>query len=158
MEQHPKQLFSATIVFFGGAENDYEVSISTRKITSKNDFIAKTSTVAKIGSSPIVQPKKSKNRTNNKPKNNLLTSGRNNRSCEGDFPKTRNTPSDLDQHKEKVKFVSPLDKELYPKRKEVSNKFSKERAEELNYEIDEYMREKESGEKLSINIGTPPKK
>jgi hypothetical protein len=236
MEQHPKQLFSATVVFFEGAENDYEVTISARKITSNDDVFAKSSTVTKgsilknVGSSPIVYPKKYKKRANIQPKNNVLTSsGRNDRSCnggcrcvsfyglresvtendivrlcsdfglvaesvrsmwdhpdkkslfvwmvtqkqandivkeydgreldgktlrviKGHFPKSRITQSGFGQHKKgRVNFVSQLNKELYPKRKEVSDKFSKERAEELDREIDEYMREKSDG-KLDNDI------
>lgn len=85
MEQHPKQLFSATIVFFEGAENDYEVTISARKITSKNDVIAKSVAVMDVPEKKVnAQHSQPKKKGNPQPKNNVLTSsGRNDRSCKG---------------------------------------------------------------------------
>jgi len=243
MEQHPKQLFSATIVFFEGAENDYEVTISARKITSKNDVLAKSSAVIDIPKKKVnVQHPQPKKKTNPQPKNNVLTSsGRNDRSCKGgcrcvsfynlprfatkddivrlcsDFgfvvesvesmwnhPKkkslfvwmatqkqandivreydgrtldnytlrvikghfskaneARSGPKINEDHAKRVKRFgftpkmqrgTKLDRELYPARKEKSDRFSKERVEKLNNEIDEYMREKEGDEELDNEI------
>jgi hypothetical protein len=251
MEQHPKQLFSATIVFFEGAENDYEVTISARKITSKNNVLAKSVAVTDVPEKKVnprhPRPKKKVNVQHPQLKNTVLTSsGRNDRSCKGgcrcvsfydlhqrvtendivrlcsDFGlvvesvksmwnhpdkksvfvwmATQKQANDIvkeydgreldgktlrvikghfsnhhkeqkdskincedDQRKkervERFGFVprnprvgTKLDKELYPKRKETFDKFSKERAEKLDRELDEYMQEKESDEELDHDI------